>query len=226
MELNRRKKKLKILNSIKDGEFFIKRSKETIERLRFQEKCEYIDSEIEKIKKLVDERKEIVKYLHENLINLEKGLLDNILELEKEENIHRTKKILLSQKQRKIDQDKEKEENKKISKEYWDSVISESRKQRKQKYDIMSSYRYYNKICDSIPNYITNNLNEMPNNKGYIWRGIWLFGELEAENGPCIMFEKIKGNILVIHSYGKNEYIRYEKVGKNNKKLIYSRKLR
>ena len=67
------------------------------------------------------------------------------------------------------------------------------------------------------------NLADMPNNKGYIWRGVVFYGDLPEYKGqPRILFEK-KGRILVIHEYSGKEYKRYEKEGKNRKILVYSR---
>jgi len=61
----------------------------------------------------------------------------------------------------------------------------------------------------------------MPNNKGYIWRGINFYGKLREQYGPTVMFEKKRGGILVIHEYTEREYRRYEKQGKDRKQLVH-----
>ena len=66
-----------------------------------------------------------------------------------------------------------------------------------------------------------NNLAEMPNNKGYIWRGVHFYGDLPGQAGPQVMFEKQRGGILVIHEHTDHEYRRYEKEGKNRKQLVH-----
>ena len=59
----------------------------------------------------------------------------------------------------------------------------------------------------------------MPNNKGYIWRGCWLFGELQSERGqPIILFEKNR-QTMYIHEYKTNEYKLFIKEGRNQKYL-------
>jgi len=53
---------------------------------------------------------------------------------------------------------------------------------------------------------MSRNLKEMPNNKGYSWRGITFYGECPEERGePTIVFEKKHEN-LIIHQYNKGIY--------------------
>jgi hypothetical protein len=87
---------------------------------------------------------------------------------------------------------------------------------------------HYNRFCDisdTVPEYMRNNLSEMPNNKGYIWRGCWFFGSRPPENRqPVVVFEK-KGPVMRIHEMDKKEYCIYEKRGKE-KKVLVSRKMK
>ena len=79
------------------------------------------------------------------------------------------------------------------------------------------------KIVDSVPDYILRNLDEMPANKGYIWRGCWLFGKLRPENNykTTVLFEK-KGNITKIYEFDDKVFTLSEKQGKERKQLIYT----
>ena len=64
------------------------------------------------------------------------------------------------------------------------------------------------------------NLREMTNNKGYIWRGCWFFGELPSnpyEN--TVVFEKCRG-VLRIHETDRRTHKIYEKIGSERKNLI------
>jgi hypothetical protein len=82
-------------------------------------------------------------------------------------------------------------------------------------------YRYFQKVANSVPDYMTEKLESMPGNKGYIWRGMWLFGRARPEYGqPLVLFEKLKGNILRIHEIGRLDYKIFEKAGKAPKKLV------
>jgi hypothetical protein len=82
--------------------------------------------------------------------------------------------------------------------------------------------RFFYRTCENIPDYILKNLDEMPNNKGYIWKGIWCFGKLPPEkNQPLIMFEKLRdSNKLRIIEIDETHRTIYEKEGKNKKVLI------
>ena len=60
----------------------------------------------------------------------------------------------------------------------------------------------------------------MPNNKGYIWRNVYLYGYLPEEKGPRVLFEKI-GNVLVIHEHTDTEYKIFNKNGRDKKVLVH-----
>ena len=83
--------------------------------------------------------------------------------------------------------------------------------------------RLYYIICKSLtyqPDYIKQNLKEMPNNKGYIWRNVYYLGENDREpENPYILFEKTR-NKLLIHEITDTSYLLYEKYGKQRKNLI------
>lgn len=65
-------------------------------------------------------------------------------------------------------------------------------------------FRQFCKADETFPDYMRNNLENMPNNKGYIWRGCLFFGKLRAEIGqPYIFFEKLKGGDMNIHEFTK-----------------------
>lgn len=88
-----------------------------------------------------------------------------------------------------------------------------------------NDYKYYCKVCSTIPNYMSQNLKTMPNNKGYIFKGVWCYGELPVKNDRdkdnVIMFEKnMASNSLMIHTYTPTEYILHEKKGNNFKVLV------
>lgn len=80
---------------------------------------------------------------------------------------------------------------------------------------------YYNKVCDSVPEYMLKNLKNMPSNKGYCFRGVWLFGELPMDtSGVTTIFEKSRNDLLIIHEFDKYEYSLYHKVGQDKKVLV------
>jgi seryl-tRNA synthetase len=82
-------------------------------------------------------------------------------------------------------------------------------------------YNRFHQIGEGLPDYMKANLADMPNNKGYIWKGCWFFGEKREEYGaPTTMFEKTREGILYIHEFDGSEHRIYEKVGSERKNLI------
>ena len=62
------------------------------------------------------------------------------------------------------------------------------------------------KKCESIdaslPKHLRKKLKEMPNNTGFIFRGVSFFGELPEEEGPVLLSERLhKQGIMVFHEY-------------------------
>lgn len=92
---------------------------------------------------------------------------------------------------------------------------------KRQKSDQDYGYRHFCSVVDTLPDYMKSNLKEMPGNKGYIWRGCWFFGALPYKsNQPTIMFEKSKGGKMLIHEIDSGEKRVYEKMGKEQKRLV------
>jgi hypothetical protein len=78
--------------------------------------------------------------------------------------------------------------------------------------DIRYYRRQFDKADEYLPDYMRHNLDNMPNNKGYIWRGCMFFGKLEPEyDKPRILFEKLKGGDMKIHEFDKTHYTITEK---------------
>lgn len=90
----------------------------------------------------------------------------------------------------------------------------------------MSDIRRMDKIEREMPRYMKRNLKNMPNNKGYIYKGVWFFGHQDQEKkGARIMFEQVEKNILHIHKITNNYEIITEKNQQTGKtRLIEKRK--
>jgi len=67
---------------------------------------------------------------------------------------------------------------------------------------IDSFYDEYLKIEETVPEYMIKNLEKMPNNKGYIWRGIRLYGKLAVTNSlnsKTVYLDERKHGEMFIH---------------------------
>ena len=86
-------------------------------------------------------------------------------------------------------------------------------------------YRKYQIYCSKVPHHINKNLKNMPNNKGYIYNGIYLYGEQHAYNyDTTIMFEKKNKDTLTIHEITPTQIkiMTKKTTGKNNKQKVQS----
>ena len=109
-----------------------------------------------------------------------------------------------------------------------DIYKAEQRMRREAKYQSANHHREFNfmlKIDESVPDYIRKNLDNMPHNKGYIWRGCYYFGKLPIPRNDnpnvVIMFEKKKYE-MIIHETEYNVYKKiYRKDRQGKKHMIY-----
>lgn len=207
-------------NQIKQLTWYNKRDEEKIGRM-LKLNDEFSHKQIIKTQDDIQYRKSVIQDYHQQISLCRQGLMDNKLEQER----HRNAKIVREQNNMKTQKYRyEMEKKKKQSNELrqrQESDKKSDRQSRNLERDIASSYKYYCNMCDKIPDYIQKNLNEMPNNKGYIWKGIHMFGKLpKEEDKPKVMFEKPVKDVLHIHEWYKGEYKKFEKVGKNKKQLI------
>lgn len=205
-----------ILNvNIKDIGTYIKRHKDTIDRLQKQGNISQFDkNQIEKLKVKISDYEKELENINNKIKDIDLGNLDD-------EFVKR-----LNEERLKISKSNDKIQKKNVEKT---KQINDNKKFVKASYDINGNYnserifeKEFNKFqdkCNNIPDYILRNLKEMPSNKGYIWKGIWCFGELPAEDTTLIMFEKVNGDLKI---YEIDEYNRsiYEKKGKDKKVLI------
>jgi hypothetical protein len=82
-------------------------------------------------------------------------------------------------------------------------------------------------IVSQLPEYISKNLDTMPNNKGYRWRGVIFFGKQpEENNGTTVIFEK-KPDGTIIQESTPTSFTEWFKPKEGQKRLIqsYNRKV-
>jgi len=217
METIRLSEKNNIQNEIKRTESMIKRNKETIERLRsIQENKEFNQNQIEKLKKTQIDFDNKIKDLNKRYDDLVDGKLDDELSSVLDKNNKNTKQREETINTKKINDQKDK---KLKEKEYFNKE-SKQRRGELSIYQIQKETDRFIRDCDSIPEYILNNLKEMPSNKGYIWKGIHCYGNKSPESDTVIMFEKCRGGTLKIYETNKDYRTIYEKNGSNQKKMV------
>jgi len=222
MEQTRRAERNRLYNELQTYESYIRVNEATIKRTR--NLVGDVEFSMAKVTKLREKNKEYIitlEDLNKRLSLLSTGeidqeLIDNVkagMDCVNIKNEEASYKRLIAK--------KEKEHKSKISKAFYKKTRESDRSFYRSKKEMFRSLKYFTKVCDSIPKYMTDKLRNMPNNKGYIWRGIYCYGSKRPErNKPTVMFEKKRGNILVIHEWYPSEYKRFEKVGKERKRLV------
>lgn len=217
MESLRIRQKNIVTNRIKELRSFIKRNEDTIDRLRGGNITSF---EINQIEKNVNSNKEFlneIELLNIKIIDIANGLYDSELKKEMSDAAQNLKKN--------NEQDSKKQLDKNEKKKTDDRFIQKGFAINSRKNDLFNIEKEtdkYFKLCDSIPDYIMKKLLDMPENKGYIWKGMWCFGKLRANpNEHLVMFEKLyNSDILRIYEIDENYRYTYEKKGKDRKYLV------
>ena len=215
--------KNKINESIRIIRKNIEHSNDTIKRFKSQSASDFIINQIEKLTKSNIEDEIQIEILEKRLLDLESGILNEELLLEKKQNKDIAESKNSVNKKKKEAEIKVQDEKKKKSKDLDSNNRDYERKERSKEYNMNRAYSYYQKSVESIPDYMLDNLENMPNNKGYIWRDIYCYGDLPPEeNRPITLFEKQR-DLMIIHEWSNKYYTIYHKVGKAGRKSIVNR---
>lgn len=223
MDQIRIRERNKIYNEIKSVEKRMTLEQETIDRLRHQDKTDFNVKKVNDLKENKFVLEDKLSELKNRLVDLNDGLLDEELQSELDTTNSKHQKLYeksVENKKRKSDEKKEKST---ISKDYYNK-IRQNRRDNINENRLVNNFqlKFFN-IVDTIPDYIVEKLKNMPNNKGYIWRGVRFYGHLPSENDEEeLLFEKIN-NKLYIHKITKDHHnIMMKENKKSNSKLVES----
>lgn len=94
-----------------------------------------------------------------------------------------------------------------------------------QKKNQESSYRRLMEIEQTLPDYIKQALERLPNHKGYIFRGVWYFGKLPSNEKYFLSMMERSNQKTLIHEYyydgrGYKHYKCFEKHQNGSKNLM------
>ena len=203
------------LQNIKQAEVYKRQAEEKVKNLRGKGASisDFEKSQIEKTKLVISSKEKEVVELKERLEKIQSKSLDaeyydeisKAEEKAKSDNKKTAAKIAIKEEEKKANTRQQRSN-------YDNSFVSERQLE-----------NYGKKFFSVFPSEkIRKNLKEMPSNKGYIFKGIWFFGELPAErNRPVVMFESIY-NSNVFRTYEIDDKYRYvyEKSGKGKRVLV------
>jgi len=118
-------------------------------------------------------------------------------------------------------------ENKEKLDEFYKQENRMRRNDRILQHQMKKEYEWLCRQDERLPDYIRTNLQKMPNNKGYIFRGIHYYGALPAEknNDLLIMFERPPGMTdMLIHEIKRGHYYKILQKSKNGSNVLISEK--
>lgn len=193
----------------------IERNSVTIEHFRHVSANSF---NVEKSKVLDETNREYeikIQQLDLRLGQLERGELD----AEIEEIIRKNTELIRGKTELKHQVNREKREEKKIEKDEADAEFRAAKKKEKnERYEMKAAYKYMSRM--EIPDYLQTKLNALPNNHGYMHRGVLFLGMKPAIGGLSKIYEMKKGGVLVIKESTEKETKLYEQKGKNPRQLI------
>jgi hypothetical protein len=213
--------KNKTILLIKNAEEIIKRNIDTIARFNQLPSSTFNTNKIKALKLENQEKGNFMIEMKLRIEKIEKGELDGEFKIILEKN----KKELKLKMDEKLKKDNNTAQYNKEKKELLDTHYTvENKTRRNDKFaekNMTKAYDYFLKSMDSIPDYILKNLENMPNNRGYIWKGIHCYGALKEDSDILVMTEKLYNNVTKIHEWNHDEYLVYSKDKFNNKKILH-----
>lgn len=172
--------------------------------------------EIEKIDLKLDE-------LTSRVESIENGDMDDELKEDVENNMLQIRKKNEATRKKMEAEEKKLKKQKEQSETFFKKQYQPDRT-RASEYEMNRAYDRFIANSNDLPRYMAENLKNMPNNKGYLWKDIYFLGALPAEkNAPKVIFEKQKGDVMFIHETIGLETHTYKKIGKEPKEYVSTR---
>jgi hypothetical protein len=226
MEERRRYYANKIQDEVRQLNVNTNRHNDTIERfLNCENRSVFMDTKVTELREKVKEYEVQMKDKNGELRLIKSGNRDDEINAEQKEQQEVVDKKHQEYKRKKIEKIEYGKKCHEISKVYHKSLGTANYLHNKKKGEMARTHRYYLKCADTIPSYIEKKLERMPENKGYVWRGIWLFGKLPYNpRQPNVIFERKNQDLQYIHEWDEYERRIYEQRGRGNRRVLISRK--
>ena len=220
MEAKRKEYRTRILSEIMNLENSIEADEDMLDNIKHQGTTPFVLAQMDKVENRNNTRIIEVETLNTRLKKLDGGHLDQEIsdEIDQEKIDRDSHQAYVAN--RRLENKELKQAKSKISQDFYKKTAQGDREGRWAVKNMERSYQHFLRTTDSIPSYILRNLEEMPNNKGYIWKGVLCFGELpEEKHRPLTLFERHKGGLLIIHEWTPTEYKVFHKKDKDKKVL-------
>lgn len=213
--------KIILSGKLKELDLEIKRNQNSInayENSDFSE--DYIRAQAERIQKRLEDKQNERTILQLRIQEVEKGAPDAELQIEKNLADDRGKQHKFQKEERQRHDLERKTTREGDLQAVYTRDRQERQVQRNLRFEIKKAYYNFINVSESLPEYLQRNLENMPMNKGYKFRGIIFFGTKPPEEEKYIIFERINKEIMHIHIWEKDFAYQYEKKGKGKKVLM------
>jgi hypothetical protein len=205
LDLLRISEKNKCRDNIKEIQTIIKRLGRKLEKLQLE------SPDTEKVIENIQEKKQNIQELEQKIMDISSKKYDSILEEDFKKSSDLSSNIQSIKKQDLDDKRVKKAENREVISTFYTRERALNREIRSYQYE----YKNYLRKCSRIPDFIHKNIKGMPENKGYIWNDITIYGQKPQQGSDRILFEPQKG-FLIIHEWKGNTYSKYKQKGKKN----------
>lgn len=202
----------KLISEIKKLHIYNKNDEEFIYRIRDTKADDFNKIKINKAKENMINRNKEIEIMENEILLTKDGLNDDKIkeDIQKTTQLFKDKYNTHINKVNKIKEENTNENNK---------IKGKIKQDRKENYAIKNNfkemdrmYKTYQYFASTIPNYLINNLYNMPCNQGYIWKDIYMYGKLPAiPNKPIVLEEKISKEKTIIHEWFNGKFKKYEK---------------
>ena len=180
----------------------------------------YAMTQLEKLQNQIQDRKTKLEIYEQRLLDVTEGKLDEELESVVQANMALANEKAAVTKQKKTLEKELKASDEKL---YSKFTQQEKRNDRVDKaWYYTAALRYFDNASNSIPEYMSRELQRMPSNTGYIWKGVFCYGERPPNSNLFVFTENRKG-MKIIHKWDSIKYEIFHKEGKQNEILISSK---
>ena len=220
MEFLRKNEINKLINTIRQLTTYNEYDNNTIRRVGMNtSEDEFFTIQNTKLTLKISDRDKLVREHRLKIDDIQNGKYDIDIQNDYDNSIRLRNQKTNETRQKKNESKEVKREMTQISMNFYKSVKESDRVNRNFERNMNYYYEKYLKTLDTIPAYINEKLNKMPNNKGFIWRGIYCFGKLRATRTKLILGERNTG-VLYEHEFLPSHHNVWKKI--NNKRVLHS----
>jgi len=218
MEQRRITERIKVNEELRILNKYNETDSATCSRFRVMSKTDnFVVAQLAKLQTKIEERNESIKCLEDRLDKLNTGELDEELKAVIDANVAEIKLKTEATKIKKLAEKTIKASDEKSSKSYYSIERQGDRMNKTWYFD--AALNYFNKANNSIPDYMKRELSRMPSNTGYIWKGVYCFGDRPPTSNTFSVTDNRKG-MKIMHVWDKKYFSVYQKEGKNEEVLV------